>query len=89
MQLAQVGFKVREFEAGVNECAQHHVSADAGEAIEISQCHFEFGETSCTNFAEQQSVAFRAEMRTDDSKLRSKSCQFMWKGFHFVRNRVE
>src|SRR5215472_12524380 len=74
MQLAQLGLEAREFEPGVNESAQHHVSADSGEAIEISQCHFEFGET-VREPSERRFSAFRAEMRTNDSKMCWKRCQ--------------
>jgi len=40
MELAQLGFEGGEFEAGVDEGAENHVAADAGETVEVSEFHW-------------------------------------------------
>src|SRR5579863_8673485 len=56
-ELAEFGFETREFEAGVDESAEHHVSADAGKTIEVNKFHFfVFGEPGCASRAERQTV---------------------------------
>ena len=41
IQLAQLPFERAGFHAQVNECADHHVAADAGDAVEEENFHAE------------------------------------------------
>ena len=42
-EFAQLGFDGSEVGTGVDECAQHHVAADAGETIEIGDARESHG----------------------------------------------